>query len=163
MDRKKRYEIFADYFQFHLWDRRHHPDDLGIFTEEECARHIKVAPHAVVIMPVRNMTVSVEIEVRADAPSAPNLDEWDHIVDVSLVLPSGELEVEGWQEQPIDLIVLEPGSYRVRALFAGLDTLSDDGLNGDDRYRLVIWPAPEAALVILKQRSVECGIERKEC
>ncbi|MBB3695034.1 hypothetical protein [Sphingomonas sp. BK580] len=145
------YEIFADYFQFYLWDGRYHPDDLGVFTDEECARHVKVAPHALVIMPVRNMTVPVVLDLRDAAPADPNLTEWDHVVDVSLTLPSGELELEAWQEEPIDRISVAPGSYRVRVCLGGLDTLSEDGLEGDDHYRLTLWPAPEAPLTAWKQ------------
>lgn len=151
MGELRRYDIFADYFQFYLWDGRYHPDDLGVFTDEECARHVKIAPHAIVIMPIRNMTVPVALDLRDTAPAEPDLTEWDHVVDVSLALPSGELELEGWQEEPIDRIAVAPGSYRVRLCLGGLDTLSEDGLDGDDHYRLTLWPAPEEPLVVRRQ------------
>jgi hypothetical protein len=31
--------------------------------------------------------------------------------------------------------------------------VSEDGLEGEDRYRLQLWPAPESELRILKQRA----------
>lgn len=46
---------------------------------------------------------------------------------------------------------MTPGSNRVRAHFAGLGTLSPDGLEGEDRYRIVVWPAPFAEIAVLKQ------------
>jgi hypothetical protein len=43
------------------------------------------------------------------------------------------------------------GTYRVRLHGSGLGTLSADGLDGDDRYRIVLWPAPAAEIVVRKQ------------
>jgi hypothetical protein len=33
-----------------------------------------------------------------------------------------------------------------------LDTLSEDGLEGGDRYHLQLWPAPAIEPAVLKQR-----------
>ncbi|MDW4736332.1 hypothetical protein NQ293_26040, partial [Escherichia coli] len=49
-------------------------------------------------------------------------------------------------------IDVAPGTYRVRVSYGGLDTLSEDGLEGDDRYRLQLWPAPPIAVRVVKQR-----------
>jgi hypothetical protein len=54
-------------------------------------------------------------------------------------------------------LTLSPGSYRVRALFAGLDTVSADGLDGGDRYLVVLWPGPAMALTIVKQWAARAG------
>ena len=43
------------------------------------------------------------------------------------------------------------GVLRVRVLFAGFDSLSEDGLEGDDRYHIEIWPGAPIALEVLKQ------------
>jgi hypothetical protein len=44
-----------------------------------------------------------------------------------------------------------PGTYAVRVLFSGLDTLSDDGLEGSDRYRIDLWPGSARELKVIKQ------------
>lgn len=49
-------------------------------------------------------------------------------------------------------IEVTPGTYRVRVCYGALDTLSANGLEGDDRYRLQLWPAPSSGVRILKQR-----------
>jgi hypothetical protein len=104
----------------------------------------------VVIQPARNMTVAVDVEVTDVSPTlAP--DNWDHIAEASIELPSGRLEIHECTGGSIDVLPVSPGAYRVRAYFGGLDTLSDDGLDGDDRYRIVLWPAPFAPIEILKQ------------
>jgi hypothetical protein len=145
-----RYAIFADYNQFYLWDRQAAPDTAIDYTDEDVQRRIVAAPNLVVIQPERNMEVSVELEIVAAAPE-PDLDGWDHVAEASLALPSGELEVHECTGGSIDVLTLAPGWWRVRSHHGGLTTLSEDGLDGDDRYRLVLWPAPEAPVAVLKQ------------
>lgn len=126
------------------------PDAPTDFTDEDTCRRIKAAPFVVVIQPVRNMTVPVEVEV-TDAPPALELENWDHIAEASLELPSGRLEIHECTGGSIDVLPVLPGTYRARACFGGLETLSDDGLDGDDRYRVVLWRAPFEPVEVLKQ------------
>ncbi|GBU19262.1 MULTISPECIES: hypothetical protein [Methylobacterium] len=146
----RRYAIFADYHQFYLWDRGAAPDTSLIFKPEDVERRIKVEDHLFVVQPERNMEVPVEIEIVSAAPD-PALDPWDHVAEGSLALPSGQLEIHECTGGSIDVIDLAPDTYRVRVCFAGLDTLSEDRLDGDDRYRIVLWPAPFAGIEVLKQ------------
>lgn len=54
-------------------------------------------------------------------------------------------------------VSLLPGSYRARIYYAHLDSLSEDGLDGNDEYRVVLWPAPPSGLKILKARGHKVG------
>jgi len=148
MDR--RYEIFADYFQFYLWDAGEMPEPPTDYVETDLRARIKAAPFVVVIQPVRNMDVPVTLAL-AEAAPVLDLDAWDHVAEASLDLPSGRLEIHECTGGSIDILDVAPGGYRVRACFAGLDTLSEDGLDGDDRYHLTLWPAPAAPVEVLKQ------------
>jgi len=109
----------------------------------------------VVIQPSRNMTVPVEIEV-SDVPPTLAFENWDHVAEASIELPSGRLEIHECTGGSIDVLPVAPGTYRVRAYFGGLDTLSDDGLDGDDQYSIFLWPAPFAPIEILKQYVDPC-------
>ncbi len=146
----RQYEIFADYHQFYLWDHGTSPTAPTDYTDEDLQRRIKAAPFLVVIQPERNMDVPVQLDLRDAAPDEP-LDAWDHVAEASLELPSGQLEIHECTGGSIDIIPLPPGSYRVRACFGGLGTLSEDGLDGEDHYRLTLWPAPLAPVAVLKQ------------
>ena len=44
------------------------------------------------------------------------------------------------------------GDYAARVSYAKLTDLSDDGLEGDDRYRVQLWPGFVSKVVILKMR-----------
>lgn len=150
----RQYEIFADYHQFYLWDHGTNPAPPNDYTDEDITRRIKAAPFVVVIQPERNMDVQVQLDVR-DAPPDEPLDDWDHVAEASLELPSGRLEIHECTGGSIDIIELPPGTYRVRACHGGLGTLSEDHTEGDDHYRLILWPAPFASVAVLKQYPTE--------
>jgi hypothetical protein len=147
---KHTYSIFADYHQFYLWDQDVSPNAPTDYTDIDIERRIKAAPNVIVIQPERNMDVPVTLEVLATEPD-PDFDQWDHIAEASLELPSGHLEIHECTGGSIDRIDLSPGTYRVRAYFGALNELSKDGLEGDDHYRLVLWPAAFAPVSVLKQ------------
>jgi hypothetical protein len=78
----------------------------------------------------------------------------DHIVEGSLSVAGKNLVIAGCTDYfpEATRIQIEPGDYRVRACLSGLDSLSEDGLDGADRYHLQLWPAPLADVVVVKQR-----------
>ena len=88
----RRYSVFADYHQFYLWDHGVSPGTPTDYTSLDCTRRIKAAPFIVVIQPERNTTVPVEVEIATKAP-ALTLQDWNHVAETSLDLPSGQLEV----------------------------------------------------------------------
>ena len=50
-------------------------------------------------------------------------------------------------------IKLKNGWYRVRVNYANLTKLSEDGLVGEDRYELIIWPDQhEKPMQVINQR-----------
>jgi len=146
----RQYSIFADYFQFYLWDAGAMPEPPTDYAEADLRNRIKAAPFVVVIQPVRNMDVPVTLDI-ADMAPALDLSAWDHVAEASLDLPSGRLEIHECTGGSIDIVDIAPGSYRVRACFAGLGTLSEDGLDGDDHYHLTLWPAPATPVEVLKR------------
>jgi hypothetical protein len=146
----RQYEIFADYHQFYLWDHGTSPEPPVDYTDEDIDHRIKATPFVVVIQPERNMDVPVQLELRDTPPDEP-LEGWDHVAEASLDLPSGQLEIHQCTGGSVDIVPLRPGPYRVRAYYGGLGTLSEDGLEGQDHYHLVLWPAPLAPLAVLKQ------------
>jgi hypothetical protein len=153
---KRTYRIFADYFQFYLWDKEKDPLAPVDYTDVDIQNRIKTGPNVVVVQPLRNMYVPVELEVCDTAPNDA-FAEWDHVAECTLELPSGHLEIHECTGGPIDEFVLSPGTYRVRSYFGSLASISDDGLEGDDHYRIIMWPAPKAALSVLKLWSDTTG------
>jgi len=81
-------EVFADYHQFYVWDAGMNPQAPEEHTDEDVGRMVKVAPHVVVVQPVRNTTVPVRVEVH-DRDPGWKPDGWDHVVECSLDVSTG--------------------------------------------------------------------------
>jgi hypothetical protein len=155
---RRHYEIFADYHQFYLMDAEEEPFAPEDWTNEDVQRRIKAEKHIVVIQPERNMTVPVELEILNSAPDN-SFDQWQHIAEASLELPSGKLQIEECCGKTKDIINLDSESYRIRAYYGNLDKLSFDGLEGDDHYKIIIWQAPFEDVKVLKQYKSGRGFE----
>ena len=147
---KRSYTIYADYHQFYLRDEERAPSEPSAFTQADAERRIKADPFVVIVQRERNMTVPVEFEIAEGAPPLA-LENWDHVAEASLEVPSGRLGIEECMGNRVDGFVVTPGSYRVRFCCAGLTTLSEDGLEGNDRYAIALWAAPSAEVSVLKQ------------
>ena len=145
--------LFADYFQFYIQDETVTGDLSDAWNEEAVDRLLAIAPGTIGIGTVRNMYVPVVVEIHDQEPD-DDCSEWDHVVEASLEVTSGRTVIAGCTDYFPDAmrIPVPPAIYRVRVSYGGLDTLSDDGLEGDDHYRLQLWPAASIAVCVLKQR-----------
>ena len=153
---RHQFELFADYFQFYIQDDDQELGSLAdAWTTDAVDRLLAVAAGTVGIGTVRNMDVPVTIEVHDTEPDLA-LEAWDHMVECDLEVKSGRVVVAGCTDYFPEAarIPLTPGLYRVRASYGGLDTLSEDGLDGSDSYRVQLWPSRgPGTVVVVKQRS----------
>jgi hypothetical protein len=135
------FELVADYHQFYLQDEAVDGDLSESWTPEAMDARVALAPGKVGIRTARNMTVPVEVVI-ADAPPRDDLTQWDHVTQASIDVQSGRLVIAGCTDYFPDAarLTLAPGTYALRAYFGGLGTLDETGLEGDDHYRIVLWP-----------------------
>ena len=143
-------ELFADYHQFYLWDRDMNPVAPVDYNEVDVCNWIKTNPHVLVVLQHRDGTVRVEVEIHDSEPGY-SAEEWDHIAEASLHLPTGNLQVHECTGGVVADIVVKPGWYRVRTFHGGFDTIDESELEGDDETIVVLWPAPSAELRVIKQ------------
>lgn len=150
MSRQFAFEVFADYHQFYLQDGGIYPDAPTDWTDDDVQRRVKAIDHVVVICPLRNMTVPVVLELHDSEPSI-DLSDYDHVVQCTVDLPTGELQIHECTGGEILRQKVEPGYYAVLALFSGLETIDESGLEGNDAYRLLLWPTSSALpLAVIK-------------
>ncbi|CAA0097217.1 Uncharacterised protein [BD1-7 clade bacterium] len=148
-------ELFADYHQFYLQDDEAGKGDLGdAWSEEATERLLAVSSYAIGIGTVRNMDVQVFVKICEKEPSI-NIKNWDHVVISSIECETGKLVVAGCSDYFPDAqrIELSPGHYQVLACYKGLETISEDGLDGDDQYYLFIYPGHAQDVKVIKSRS----------
>ena len=81
-----------------------------------------------------------------------DLEGWDQAIDCGLSIPSGKLIIFGCTENPdeAERLELASGDYAARISYANLGDLSDDGLEGNDRYRVQLWRAAITPVTVLK-------------
>jgi hypothetical protein len=146
--------LFADYHQFYIRDETVGGDLSEAWNDEAIDRLLAIAPGMIGIGTVRNMDVPVTVEIHDHEPGDDS-SEWDHVVEASLEVTSGRTVIAGCTDYFPDAmrIPVPRGTHRVRVSYGGLDTLSADGLEGDDHYRLQLWLAAPIAVRILKQRA----------
>lgn len=142
--------LFADYFQIYLRDEAH-PDLPEDYTDGSIVRHLMAGPHSLIIHTARNMTVPIRVEWHDERPK-PDLDTFQHVVEATFVSPTGQLVLAGLTdyEATAPRLAVKAGPIGVRVNLSGLDTLSEDGLEGDDRYLVQLWPggAPQDVHVL---------------
>lgn len=144
--------LFADYYQFYIQDETATGPDGSVWNDEASSRMFGHSDGIVMIGTYRNTDVPVRIEVW-DTPPELDTQEWDRMGECSLLVQSGILVVAGCTDYSPDAnrISVEKGAYRVRISHGGADSVAEDGLDGDDRYRVQLWPSDMGPSLILKQ------------
>lgn len=110
--RTESFEVFADYHQFYVQDGVVNPPAPEDWTDADVAHRAKAATNLVVVCPVRNMTVPVQVELHDVAPELQDKAA-DHLVERSLALPSGYLQVHECTGGAVLNWELEPGSMKL--------------------------------------------------
>ncbi|MCZ8081421.1 MAG: competence protein ComJ [Rhodobacteraceae bacterium] len=151
--RQQSLEVFADYHQFYVQDGGINPPAPENWTDEDIANRSKAENNVVVVCPLRSMTVAVAVELHDSEPKTET-DQSDHVVECSLDLPTGHLHVHECTGGPVLDWEIPAGSYRVRLSFAGLKSISENGLEGDDSYKVELWPGPNRKLRVTRIWSV---------
>lgn len=146
------FELFADYFQFYIQDEQADGNLSESWTDEAVQRLLALAPGTIGIGTVRNMDVPVVVEVLDNEP-VEDLANWDQVTECSIDVPSGRIVIAGCTDYFPDAarIKVQPGCYRARIFYGGLNTLSADGLQGNDNYKIVLWPSKPIEPTVLKQ------------
>ena len=90
----------------------------------------------------------VEVGVWDEEPHVL-FNAWQHVIEAPLK-SSGLIEIHECTDDAIASFTVEPGDYSVRALYRGLDTLSEDGLEGEDFYEIQIWKAKFDGLRVIR-------------
>ncbi|WP_171098901.1 hypothetical protein [Ruegeria sp. HKCCD7255] len=146
------FKLFADFFQFLVQDEWSAGVDGDLWTEDAMRARLARGVDAFAVRTARNMHVPVEVLVNNKPPKL-DLSSWDHVVELSIDLPSGRLVVAGCSDYlpEAERLVLDKGHYQARVLYSNLDSVYSDGLDGDDRYRVELWKGDAKPLKVLKE------------
>lgn len=144
--------LFADYHQVYLCDGANPPSLPEEWPDDVLQQRLNLGDRVLVISTARNADVPVKVELHAARPRV-DLTDVDHAIEAPLRVPSGKLVVAGLTDQikSATRVDVPVGDLRALVLFSGLGTLSDDGLDGDDRYVVHLWPEKAGGVVVHRQ------------
>jgi hypothetical protein len=150
------YQLFADYFQFILQDEKSESSWAESWAEKQSQEiGLAIAPGIIAVGTERNFTVPVTLEIHDSEPN-DDFSVWDKVNECSIEISSGTLAILGCTDHLPEAarIQVEPQIYRARIYYGGLETVVDFD-KGDDRYKVVLWPAPYSELKILKKKAMK--------
>ncbi len=130
--------VYSD--SVNMWD----PPALSYLIEDNIAEPLlgKTPSDSIVISTKRwGVKMGVEVELLEHRPILET-DAWDHVVECSLNVPSGRIIIYGlmYGAHNAPTFDIAPGTYNAFVYYGGFDSLSEDGLEGNDHYRVTLWP-----------------------
>ncbi|MFN8411979.1 MAG: hypothetical protein U0Z26_06290 [Anaerolineales bacterium] len=153
----KRYyfNVFSDYFAIYILDEGFRPKQ-EVWNKENLKQRISTEQGRITISTSRNMNSSLLLEIfEVEMPKVENyfnLESWDHVVECSIEVLSGKIVILGNDYYPdAPRINLPPSIYHVTVYFGGLNTISEDGLFGNDVYWVIMQPGMTIESRVIKQ------------
>jgi hypothetical protein len=147
-------KVDVSHRQFYLWDPAMPFEPPVDWTNEDVDHGMKEARHLLAIAPPRDGVISVQVEIH-QAEAALDLAEWDHAVEGGLEIVSGALELQEWSGLGRWRFKVDPGRYRVRALFGNLESYFREDGPELDHYLLAVWPGQASGVRVFKQFHLE--------
>ena len=156
--------VHADYGQIYIsWDTPEPPDDpqemaqlTALDDARESGRFVGVRPGFIDVMTPGqwNFRTPLRLEVWSAEPP-DDREGWDHEVDADLDLGEGGLWIAGPPAHlKSEMVAADapPGNYRARISGRGFTELGAAGADGDDSYRLRLWPRDQSSPPMLRKR-----------
>jgi len=137
------FEVFADFHQFLARDADADWQDLADrWTPDAVDASFVQGDGYVAVGTARDMIVPVTVRLLSGGGSVTDQGTWDGCREGELAVLSGRLIVQGVTDNGASggIVHVPPARYRVRVRFGGLDTISEDGLRGDDHYAIELTP-----------------------
>ncbi|CAN5626119.1 hypothetical protein BH09BAC4_BH09BAC4_36470 [soil metagenome] len=156
--------LFADYFQLFIHDASLNWAEVEIdsnwWTEEDHKRLVssKEADRLLVMGTFRNFIVPLEVVVFEAKPLAQPLIDWDQVVECSLQTESLCIRIGELANEEDNGLLIEGSQphWRVRLYYGGEDTIDKMGIEGQDHYRIELWPTYSVQTIETIKQRVTC-------
>ncbi|MBL4679033.1 MAG: hypothetical protein JKY70_23000 [Mucilaginibacter sp.] len=147
--------FYTQYSQFYITDK----DPLGdvdsdnFWTNEAFNERLAIEEGIVGVGTECYGPVKGELQILQQENNCFSLDDYDHIVEGGIKINSGVIQIMDCPNSIVEIeVVVENGAYRARVYSSNLSSV--DGDEGDDYYRIEIWPSTDMERKVLKQYSV---------
>ena len=145
--------FFSQYGQFYIADK----DALGdsgsqdFWNNQAFDNRLAVADGILGVSIENDEAIAnVEIELLPLKPKENDLNKFDHIVEESLLIRSGRLQILDCPNSQVEFeLNLEPNWYRVRVSSANLTKAYQE--NPEDKYDIKIWKESYSKIKVIKK------------
>jgi hypothetical protein len=144
----------SSHCQFYICDRDspRATDSNDFWTDEAHASRLAVEAGIVGVGTESYTHIKTEIGILAQRPNTIDLEKYDHIVEASLRITSGVIQVLNCPGSNLKFEKrVIPGDYRVQVRSLGLETVTDEFEEADDNYLILIWPEIYSSRKVVKQ------------
>jgi hypothetical protein len=111
------------------------------WTDEDFNSMLCVQEGFLIIGTARSLVVPFCANISNERPEIV-FDLYSHIVECSIETITGIRIFGDFDEEEYDVAIsFDPGVYGVLACYKDLDSISFDGLEGNDSYHVFLWPS----------------------
>ena len=145
-------DFSTSYNQFYLVDADYLESDKDLWADSAMMERLSADKGLIAIYTQSYGPIKGELDILEKNGKDEDFAGYDHVVESKLDLKTGVLQVQDCPNSSVVKEVrLDPGLYSIRVYSKGLDTVEGD--EGDDYYRIVIWPAEDTDMrvKVLKQ------------
>jgi len=145
-------DFYTEYSQFYLSDKgaSEHIPSWEFWSDDASYDRLAMEKSTLGVMTECYGPVKGKLIVIDNENQNVNLDDYDHVVEAGLYIPSGILQVVDCPNYHVECEVqLTLGIYRARVYSSNLASV--DGDEGDDYYTIEIWPDNITERKVLKR------------
>jgi hypothetical protein len=96
--------------------------------------------------------VKADLEILDSADPQTDFSHYDHVVEAGITIQSGLLQVLNFPDYKSYLkLIITPGKYRIRVYSSGLANVDPEADEGQDHYKITLWPDSRTDRKVLKQ------------
>lgn len=151
---KRSFEFYTEYHQFYIEDssddKKGDAASTDFWSEDAFSGRLALTNKIIGIGTQCYGNVKGEIEILTKPNNVIDYSKYDHIVEGGINIQSGEMQILNCTSRNLEMsLKLVPGTYRVRVYSSNLASVIDD--DGDDYYRIEVWPSDDIERKVLKQ------------
>jgi hypothetical protein len=148
-------DFITQYNQFYISDKSspHNIDSDNFWTDEAFKNRLAVEDGILGIGTECYGHVKGELNILNSKNRVVDFDEYDHIVEASIKIGSGIIQIIDCPNSAVELEVeITPGIYRVRIYASGLKGIYKDEMEEEaGYYKIEIWPGKDFERNVLKE------------
>ncbi len=149
-------DFYTSYNQFYICDKNFRGDTGSddFWTDDAFSDRLALEDGILGVGTASYGHIRAELDILNKANEELDVDQYDHIVEGGLVIESGVLQVLDCPNSEVELEVgVKPGTYRVKIYSSNLLSADIDENDGDDFYKIEIWPDSVMKREVLKRFS----------